>query len=338
MKTNIQGSSTDTNMNSGKLFIKRMLQVTSMSAVAFVLAFGCDKTNKTTEPEPEPEPETQVMPEFTATINDNTTKTTLKDHDVIWSEGDKVAIFLNSDKAVEYKVKEGCGGNVTTTLVPTTSKYESGSPLGGSEANIAVYPYDNVNWCSRHDDRFCVSINIPEKQTYSPGTFGYGSMPMVAVSKSKEDTKLSFKNICGVLKLRMKMDGVTVKSIEVSGNSSERIAGGTFVYCSHDEEPSIEVMDSKNKLTLDCGQGIDINSTEGVEFHILVPPRTFAKGITVKFVTTTGDIVRRITDELTIKRSTILSMPDVTSSPDFNNGNGTEGLGEEKDYPYSWSY
>lgn len=337
MKTNIQGSSTDTNMNSGKLFIKRMLQVTSMSAVACVLAFGCDKTNKTTEPEPEPEPETQVMPEFTATINDNTTKTTLKDHDVIWSEGDKVAIFLNSDKAVEYKVKEGSGGNVTTTLVPTTSKYESGRPLA-KEANIAVYPYDNVQWCSMDNNRFCVSINIPDKQTYSPGTFGYGSMPMVAVSKSKEDTKLLFKNIYGVLKFRMKMDNVTVKSIEVSGNNNEKMAGVVFVYCSYGEDPSIEMMESKNQLTLDCGKGIDINSTDGVEFYIPVPPCTFTKGITVKFVTNGGNIVRRITDELTIKRSIILSMPDVTSAPGFSGGNGTEGLGEENDYPYSWSY
>ncbi len=325
-------------MNSGKLFIKGMFQLASMSAVACLLAIGCDKFNKTTEPEPEPEPQTQVMPEFTATINDNTTKTTLKDHNVIWSEGDKVAIFLNSDKAVQYKVKEGCGGNVTTTLVPVDSKHESGRPLGGKEANIAVYPYDNVQWCSRDNDRFCVSINIPDKQTYSPGTFGYGSMPMVAVSSSKDDTKLSFKNICGVLKFRMKMDNVTVKSIEVSGNNNERIAGGTFVYCSYGEEPSVEVMENKNKLTLDCGKGIDVNSTEGMEFYIPVPPCTFTKGITVKFATTGNDIVRKITEELTIKRSTILSMPDVTSAPGFNDGNGTEGLKEEGDYPYSWSY
>ena len=194
MKTNIQGREADANMNSGKLFIKRMFQVTSMSAVACLLAIGCDKTNKAVEPEPEPEPETQVMPEFTATINDNTTKTTLKDHDVIWSEGDKVAIFLSSDKAVQYKVKEGCGGNVTTTLVPVDSKYESGRPLA-KEANIAVYPYDNVQWCSMDNNRFCVSINIPDKQTYSPGTFGYGSMPMVAVSKSKEDKSFHSSNV-----------------------------------------------------------------------------------------------------------------------------------------------
>lgn len=134
------------------------------------------------------------------------------------------------------------------------------------------------------------------------------------------------------------MDNVTVKSIEVSGNNNENMAGITFVYCSYDEEPSVEVMETKRKLTLDCGKGIDINSTEGVEFYIPVLPCTFTKGITVRFVTTGNDIVRRITDGLTIKRSTILSMPDVTSTPGFNDGNGTEGLDEENDYPYSWSY
>lgn len=335
MNFNIQGRGTDTILNSGKLFIKRMFHVTSMSAAACLLVIGCDKTNKTTGPERE----SQVIPEFTATINDNNTRTTLKDHNVIWSEGDKVAIFLNSDKAVEYKVKEGCGGNVTTTLVPVDSKYESGRPLAGKEANIALYPYDYVQWCSRDNERFCVSINIPDKQTYTPETFGCGSMPMVAVSSSKDDTKLSFKNIYGVLKFRMKMDNVTVRSIEVSGNSNEKIAGSaTFVYCSYDEDPSMEIMDAKYKLTLDCGNGVEVNSAEGVEFYIPVPPCTFTKGITVRFVTTGNDIVRRITDELTIKRSTILSMPDVTSTPGFNNGNGTEELGEEKDYPYSWSY
>lgn len=280
-----------------------------------LLAFGCDKA-ETGGPDPGVLPDS--MPEFTAATGDDATRTALDGLSVVWLEGDAVAVFAGNDGAVEYSVKKGCGGGTTTTLVSDASTPPKGKPIA---ANVAYYPCADAISCTQDCDSYKLRATIPDRQRYSQNSFGGGAMPMVAVTESASDTKLSFRNVFGVLKIPMRMDNVRVKSIEVKGNAGEKLSGDVTVTCSAKGSPSIQFSsDAKETMTLDCGEGIELNSTEDVPFYIPLPPCTFTKGITVKFITSTSEeIIRAIESELTINRSFILPMPEVNDSHGFNN-------------------
>ena len=269
-----------------------------------LLALGCDKVETCV-------PDSDALPEFTAAAGEDATRTALEGLRIVWLKGDAVAVFAGNDKAVEYSVKEGCSGSSTTTLVSNTSTAPKGESIA---ANVAYYPYADVVSCTRNGDSYNVRTTIPERQTYSRNSFGSGSMPMVAVTESVSDTRLSFRNVFGVLKIPMRMDNARVKSIEIKGNAGEKLSGDATVTCSDKVMPSILFSsNAKDIMTLDCGDdGIELNSSTSVPFYITLPPVTFSKGITVKFVLSTGETVIRTTDkELTIVRSSVLNMPEV---------------------------
>lgn len=272
-----------------------------------LLAFGCDKA-ETGEPDPGVQPD--ALPEFTAATGDDDTRTALEGLRVVWLEGDAVAVFAGNDEAVEYSVKEGCGGGTTTTLVSGASTPPKGKPIA---ANVAYYPFADVISCAKDGYSYTLRTTIPDRQKYSQNSFGGGSMPMIAVTESASDTKLSFRNVFGVLKIPMRMDNVRVKSIEVKGNAGEKLSGDATVTCSAKGMPSIQFSsDAKETMTLDCGEGIELNKTTAVPFYIPLPPVTFSKGVTVKFVLSTGEtVVRKADKKLAIVRSSILNMPEV---------------------------
>lgn len=272
-----------------------------------LLALGCDKTETCV---PDPDVQSAALPEFTASTGDDATRTALDGLRVVWLEGDAVAVFAGNDGAVEYSVKKGCEGGTTTTLVSNVANPPKGKPLS---ANVAYYPFADVVSCAHDGDSYKVRTIIPERQTYSRNSFGGGSMPMIAVTESVSDTRLSFRNVFGVLKIPMRMDNVRVKSIEIKGNAGEKLSGDATVTCSDKGVPSIQFsFDAKETMTLDCGEGIELNSTTAVPFYIPLPPVTFSKGVTVKFVLSTGETVERTADkELVIVRSSILNMPEV---------------------------
>ena len=76
---------------------------------------------------------------YSAVIDTAETKTILEGKSVIWQESDKVAVFTSPDKQL-YKVKEGCAGTKSTTLIPVNNTTVGGN----SKLTIAFYPYDSA--------------------------------------------------------------------------------------------------------------------------------------------------------------------------------------------------
>ncbi len=310
--------------------------ISYFSAVLSAICLMFNACSQSEQSDPKPEPIIPEANEFSATIDDCDTKTSLNGLSIIWNRDDNVAIFACSDKKEEYVVKSGCDGKKTTTLVPATNSPETGRHLN---SNVAFYPYKNATNCSNYNDGFALNAELPSKQQYVEGSFGKEAMPMVAVSSSETDKTLSFKNLYGVLKLKVKLDNVMIRSIDICGNSGEKIAGPSMVYCSYAGEPSIYFFDqTATKITLDCGNGVSVNKTTETIFYISMPPMTFSNGITVNIKTTDKEIVRKTNTALTIKRSAILSMPMISETPEFNGSNGTEDLIEDEDYTYPWTF
>ena len=247
------------------------------------------------------------------------TKTTTVDGTrVLWCNSDHISIFRGRNVNEEYKVKDGFSGKTTTTFVKANDDEFSGGSGDPFEANIAYYPYGNVEYIGSNGSH-ALSANIPSTQTYAKGSFGEGSLPMVAVTSSKSDNALNFKNVYGFLKLQFKStdEEIKIKSITIKGNNNEKLSGTATINCSAEGTPTIEFGENAgNSITLECNNTI-INSTTATEFWIALPPVTFSKGIIVEIVTSAATIEKKTSASLTITRSKVKPMEVLTVKVDM---------------------
>ena len=114
--------------------------------------------------------------------------------------------------------------------------------------HTAYYPasYDGSNW--------------PVKQSYTERNITYSPMKANVYCMNKEISggKVEFKNVGGILRLTVK-GTAKVTSITV-------------------------YTDSIPNITLDCGDGVDLNNTDGTVFHIAMPLGTYT-GTSILFTT-----------------------------------------------------
>lgn len=250
--------------------------------------------------------------EFTAS-SENGTKTALSGLDVVWDVHDPVTIFCGTTKWNErafYRVKDGCEGSVTTTLVSTgESPVYQDMPL-----NVGVYGevYNEDLSYSSIGSSYHVSAQLyfPSSRSYCENSFASGDMPMFAVSDINSNS-LSFKNLMGALELKFKGDGIVVKSISITGNNNEQISGVVAI-SSDGSIPGMEffhgLVPNEESVVLDCGPGVTLDAENATVFYITLPKVTFTSGITVEIQTNKGVIRKTTTKPLSITRNGIQPM------------------------------
>ena len=294
--------------------MKNKIFALTFLAVFAGVALSCEKTIGGGE--------NPAAEEFYAEIPESSpyTRTETKDREhVLWCEGDKVSIFRGENINDEYVVKEGFGGKTTTKLV----RVEDGSFNAGNEttfdANIAWYPYGNVAYSHyvrneiSSEPIYCLEVPIPDVQKYAANTFASGAFPMVAVSSNKADNNLAFKNLFGIINIRLKSPNwyYSVKDIVVKGNNNEHLSGDAIVKCSYSGAPEVEFVEgsSKDYVKLDCGDGVELLPGENeIEFWIALPPFNYEKGLTVTVNFKSGESLERITPAIEIERSVMTPM------------------------------
>ena len=252
---------------------------------------------------------------FTAIIEDNAsggTRTSLDENgNVLWKTGDQVSIFEGSTINEQYQVSDDSDGKTSASLNKISG---SGFVAGGEiENNVAFYPYAATATIARDGDSYVISgITLPPTQTYAEGSFGNGAFPMAAVTSSTDDMNLKFKNVFGGLKLQLK-GTVKIASISITGRNNEILCGAAEVSVSNGSVPSITLTDATAKtVTLDCGEGVQLNAETATSFIIALPPMTMDSGFTVVVTDTEGkQMVTSTTKSQTINRSKLLKMPEV---------------------------
>lgn len=267
---------------------------------------------------------TESKDTFTASFElfDASTKTALaSDRAVVWSSGDRVAVFQGSTISDEYAISSASVGKSNGTLEyveHNTSEEDDFSAGTELSCNVAYYPYSrNLSLYGASIDGDGVytirDVEIPEVQAYSSHSFSNGAFPMVAVTDSKSDRMLKFKNILGVLKLQLTGTQV-VKSIEVKGNLGEPLAGTAVVTVfSDNQSPQIALGSRESSIKLHCGEGVQLDEHQVTEFMIALPPTDFASGFTVSVIDAQEDIYKISTNKANeVKRSSILVMPPVS--------------------------
>ena len=249
------------------------------------------------------------------------TKTSINSsNSVVWSQGDYIATFLNSTKAVRYQVTDESVGTPNGDFVEAPLSgggLSSGNELG---INALVYPFESDLIFSNHDvsgdDVLSYEIQrvtVPSVQTYQANSFPEESFIMVAVTKNEKDYNFNFRNASGALKLQLKGNS-SVKSIEIKGNSDELLSGDATVIVSTTAAPEIIMSESASKtVTLDCGEGVQLNEQEATLFMMTLPPTPFSNGFTITITDTAGNTKELSTTKPNpVNRSRSLRMPTVT--------------------------
>lgn len=278
---------------------------------------------------------------FTATIEDSfigaETKTYLDENgNVRWKQGDQVSIFAGSTVNEQYQVTDASDGKTSAGF----NKVSGGGFVGGGEIdnNVAFYPYASTAEIAKSGSSYVISdITLPATQTYAENSFGNGAFPMAAVTSSTTDMHLKFKNVLGGLKLQLK-GTASIASISISGNNNEILCGAAKVTVSNSSTPSINLTDATaTTVTLDCGDGVQLNVETATPFVIALPPMTMEGGFTVVVTDTEGGTMEiKTTKTQTINRSNLLKMPAVVYEGIENNViNGYEYV--DLGFPTMWA-
>ena len=243
---------------------------------------------------------------FTASLEQDETRTYVEEGNLLrWNAGDQISLFDGNTLNRQYKFDGETGDNSGTFSI-VNAPYGSGNDLN---ANYAVYPYASD---AKITESGVISITLPADQNYAKNSFGLGANTMVAVTENHDDTFLKFKNVGGYLKLQLYGDDVTVKSIELTGNSNEKIAGKASIIPTYSDEPKISMSnDATSSITLNCGEGVKVGSTaeNATAFWIVVPPTTFKGGFTITITDINDEtFIKSTSNEIAIERNVIKPM------------------------------
>ena len=239
---------------------KNIIIATLVAASALLASISCTKQD-----------DVQSVSEakvFTATIEQELTKTMLKEGSVFWDEKDLININGASYSATPNRDK------------PESATFTFVDGIAPTAPYCAIYPaslWDNGKYF------------FPSVQNYSEGKF---NAPMYAQSSSE---KLIFNNICGVICLRLRSsdNSETVVRRIVLTTKGEKVWGDFKVNTNVEEKWEASVFnegDQSNTVTLDCGEdGISLNPHDAKEFFIYLPPQHYQSGMTVSIESTNTD-------------------------------------------------
>ena len=254
-------------------------------------------------------PNRENLPDLTAAFaEEDNTRTYIEEGKYLrWHEDDRLTIFFGNTLNRQYKFNGATGDNSGTfSLVPD-------GMLGTGNAFDHIYALYPYNADARITDEGIISLTLPAVQNYAENSFGRGANTMIAVTENLEDTFLAFKNACGYLKLRLyNAEGATIKSIEVKGNSGERLAGAATATIAFCEAPVLAMADdATTSVILNCDEGVALGTTAetATEFWVTLPATIFAEGLTITATDTEGKVFKKsTTKEVVIERNAIQPM------------------------------
>ena len=220
-----------------------------------------------------------------------------------WTTDDRVSIFNKNTYNQEFKFLGETGDNSGEFSEVSGSSLVTGNPISHV---VSVYPYQEGTKISEEE---ILTLTLPAEQHYAENTFGLGANTMVSVS---EDNVLQYKNVGGYLRISLYGEGVSVSSITLKGNNSEKLAGKASVTVPLEGMPSVVLAnDATDEITLVCDSPVALNSTtEGsVDFWFVVPVVSFSSGFTVCIAETSGGVFDKSTsNSITIERNHLTKM------------------------------
>lgn len=263
----------------------------------------------------------RVWKVFHASIDGDKTRSSIDQNGVIsWTKDDRISIFQGPGVNERYRFT-GKTGDYDGDFV----KDDELEPGIGFSTYYAIYPYAESTSCSEEG---VFSFEFPYEQTYYGTTFDAAAAVMTAVGPNFSGADLKFSNACGFLRIKAYCaTSVYIKSITVSGNDGELIAGNASITISKSAAPTISINDGgKTQIRLNCRrQAIATTRETATEFWLALPPVTFAKGLTISMEDIDGHVFQKTTDKtIAIIRNKVKTMSAFQFSPVISRINGTD--------------
>ena len=243
---------------------------------------------------------------FTATIDveDADTKTVLDGElgsgtrKVLWQPSDAIAVVAPNGMYAGWPPVE----KFTATITEDSESATFEGVISYASEYRAFYPYQT----ELRDSMGFFVFNMPQVQKYVDGSFDPNSAPMVAVAKHGENLK--FRNLCGVLALRLSGDEA-VKKVTFIGrdeNGNAMPVSGTYeVNPAVEGDPELRCLRGVPSVTLECASEVALGSASSVPFYFVLPPATYSSFL-VMIETMDGKIMlKEGKSPLTIKRSDV---------------------------------
>lgn len=203
---------------------------------------------------------------FTATLEDcqeEDGKTVLTGTSIQWTTGDRIKVFGTAGSGV-YEATVRNGGGTTFTCLE--------GDAGGAPYR-AVYPASAAN-----DDG---TIDLPVVQVTTDGSLT--GFPMYTESNG---TNLDFKNLCGILRLRLQKSGVSITAIEVTGDIE---LTGDFTVAYNSGTPTLTYSGHGTKATMmTCSTPQSIARQK--DFDLFLPVHTYSAGMRIRIYSSDGGV------------------------------------------------
>ncbi len=240
-------------------------------------------------------PHKQYLTEFTAEAGDVTRAAVgLADGKVAWEDGDAVMVS-NGETTAEFIYDASKGKFIVAEgELAATGSYNAVYP-----ASIYTGETDGI-----------ISVNLPAEQTY--GEDIVRNAPMSAVSTTSH---FVFKNLCGILKLKLDGDKSVVKIVFTA---EAGVAGAATVA----DNALTMGADAAKSLTLDCAAGIALGG--GKSFAVVIPAQTYTGGFALDVHFSDGTVFTKSTAlDRTVAANRIDAMAAFKTYY-FSGGKGTE--------------
>lgn len=246
--------------------MKRNIIYTAACLVAFA---SCQKQEVAEAPS-----QVEVAVELTASAAADATKTVMTEYNAHWwSVSDKISLF--------YNVEGKTGHSVFTSknYIPAASAKFAGSlslPAEDTDLTtvsaLAVYPATTAD----ASDGTSVNVTVPSVQTAVEGSFMEGAYPVVAKT-SDLTAALSFKAVCGGVKVSFQTPGITSFTFDAKG---AKIAGKASVTFDTAGNPVAKPDESAvSVITVNAPAG---GFEVGKWYYMTALPATLAGGYTIK--------------------------------------------------------
>lgn len=249
------------------------------------------------------------------------------DRSVRWTAQDRIIAFMKSTDWGRFQIQARYAGEKNAVF-----DWNGGTLPSLVKENldhyVALYPYQDGVVCSVTGGTYTLTnIVLPSTQNYAEDSFANGSFPMVAAC---DESDLTFRNLCGVLKLHLK-GKQKVSSIIVKGNGDEPLSGKASVSVTPGVgEPEITMAaEAETSVTLKCVSPVQLTEIESVDFYISLPPTEFKNGFAVTVIDTDdNEYVFKSAKSMTISRSIVLKMPEITL-PSVSDEGGAGNLSKD---------
>lgn len=280
--------------------------------LSLLLVAGLASCNRTQEAEgPEPaatQPSAEQAQIFHATLEGAESKVyTDEALHVLWNADDRVSIFdkYTRNKQFRFKGIDGATGGDFEEV--SSGGFGTGSDL---DYNYAVYPY-NENTGYYFDE--ILWTEFPKNQTYRASSFGPGANLMVAKSPTND---LSFKNVGGYLCLKLYGEGISVRSIVLTGNGEETLSGPVKITFGSENIPAMafdttmpDQLEKEIVLTPASPVALPSSEADALVFWMVVPTVTLPGGFTVTVIDDKGGLhTKSTTKSFTFERNQRTSM------------------------------